>query len=199
MMMRSKHEHPSSTIGVKSWNQPATDDCFISQMKDSRERRASAQLTMIHIWICRWPVDERVTLLNDIQNITNYSGLSFVRPSRTYTTQSSHMCITPTLYESIFYEAEFQCRSSRHRRPHGVMTCPLCRFPPPSPSSPPPRQRLLGLKQSGKCRIHQRSTKPNPGTTRRRQTQTQPAHCPHHPTSPTSRTETVPDHESHPQ
>jgi hypothetical protein len=72
----------------------------------------------IHMWIGRWPVEELTTLD------------SFGRLSRTSIIQSLHMCTMPMPYEFIYYEAESQCRLSPHTRPHGMMTCSLCRSTP---------------------------------------------------------------------
>jgi hypothetical protein len=84
----------------------------------------------IHMWIGRWPVEERVVLLNDIpHNITNHSGL-LREALKTSIIQSLHMCTMPMPYEFIYYKAESQCRLSPHTRPHGMMTCSLCRSTP---------------------------------------------------------------------
>jgi hypothetical protein len=83
------------------------------------------------MWIGRWPVEERIVLLNDIpHNITHHSGLLREALKNIYHIQSLHMYTMPMPYEFIYYEAESQCKLSPHIRPHGSMTCPLCQSTP---------------------------------------------------------------------
>jgi hypothetical protein len=122
---------------------------------------------------------------------------SFERPSRTFITQSLHMCTTPKPYEFIYYEAESQCRLG----PHTYMTpwyddiCSLYRSTPFAAIATYLTETgtLVVKKVLNLSTLHQAQPKHHEDVdTNATGPLSPPPHIPH------PRTKSVPDHESYP-